>query len=88
MNLSFEVQAYFLDRMAASDSKAIKQIIQVHCNTEKNAILGQISINGALPANPWEYEKLVADGDIAGLKIIFTEDTTYLRDELVNARKQ
>ena len=40
-----------------------------------------------MPANAWEYEKVVGEGDLAGLKIILTEDTSYLHDELENSRK-
>ena len=52
------MQAYFLERLDASDVKAIKELVRVFCSNYGTVLTGEMPINAILPYDAEDYLEL------------------------------
>ena len=68
--------------------KAIAEIIKVHCLMEHNQLGNFFPVYGAMTCDDFEYLEAVISGNDAELRWYFKKDSTALREEYSNVRKQ
>ena len=55
VDLTLQVQAYFLNRLDASDLRSIQELIRVFCKNYGQVLEGEVLISPILAGEPYEY---------------------------------